>query len=185
MTTVRDAETSLNGLDRSHWETSEVKAQPLVLTVQPHYFEDYTTYASRPGRPTVPLNAPEQTLATLEPAEAENLSGRNLFDMVAQPVELAFDLALFPIRLIVTPPWTNVADETRGHGQTYFEGSEREPVPWGHNAYGLVAHPLRGTVEKMPEPVPADEAAEPMETSEDASMMEAAEDDAIATEQME
>jgi len=181
--TVREADPSLNGLDRSHWEPIEVKAHPHVLAVQPHYFEDYTTYASRPGRPTVPLNAPEQSLATLEPAEAENVSARNLFDLIAQPVEMAFDLAMLPIRMIVTPPWTNVAEETGGHGQTYFEGSEREPVPAGHNPYGLVADPQRATVRKLPDPTLDEHPTDP--ASDDATLMEAAEQEAIATEPME
>lgn len=178
LTTTKTAEPSLNGLDRSHWEAMQVTAHPHVLTTQPHYFEDYTTYASRPGRPTLPLQSDEQVLATLEPAEAENLSGRNLFDMVAQPVELAFDMVLFPVRLIATPPWTNVAEETRGHGTTYFEGSQREPVPAATNPSRVISIPVKATVELAP-PV-ADQSAESEEV-----IIESAEEDAIATEPME
>lgn len=181
-TTIQDAAPSLDGLDRSHWESAEIPPHRRTMTVQRHYFEDYTTYASRPGRPTLPLQSDEQVLATLGPAEAENLSGRNLFDMVGQPVELAFDLVLFPARLVLTPPWTNVADETLGHGTTYFEGSKREPVPAPTHVRRLRQLPTTASVEviEVPEPV-----MEEAPASDEAAMIESAEQDAIATEPME
>jgi len=181
-TTIQDAAPSLAGLDRSQWESVEIHPHRRTMTVQRHYFEDYTTYASRPGRPTLPVQSDEQVLVTLGPAEADNLSARNLFDMVAQPVELAFDLVLFPARLVLTPPWTNVADETLGHGTTYFEGSKREPVPAPTRVSQLRSLPTKATVEVIETPAPAMEDAP---AADEATMMEAAEEKAIATEPME
>lgn len=96
-------EPSLNGLDRSHWQTMEV--QPISGTVwhRPVYFKnDQIAHGDTRWQAGTSVEA----LGTGEAGTLYSTAGA--WAVVSEPAEFFIDLVLLPYRMVRTPPWVVV-----------------------------------------------------------------------------
>lgn len=91
----------LTGLDRRAWPTITVEAPANQVEHQPTYFEPLPL-ASGPARNT---GAAPTTATVLQgPSDGGSL----LLEAGVAPFVFAGELVIFPVRMIVQPPWTTV-----------------------------------------------------------------------------
>ena len=101
-----DSARSTQGLDRSSWPKIQVGPERGSSKHFPIYYTDYPA-----DRPEAAINFDDPYEAKLEAALAGTkdhglFDGHHALQLISQPTKFGLDTILLPVRMVITPPWT-------------------------------------------------------------------------------